>query len=101
MVMRAVGIQIFHLVLFERDLLKRVIRAEPVLERVSREQISQPSLYHSTQVAGRVMMKLHHLDRVALVQDHHSLSYIVSRDRHKKYLTPIDTIMPVFRKRLV
>ena len=40
MVMRAVRIKIIHLMLFERDLFERVVRAKAELERIAGQQIS-------------------------------------------------------------
>ena len=39
--------------------------------------IAKPGLDHRPKIAGRVVVKLHHLHGVALVQDHHPFSDIV------------------------
>jgi hypothetical protein len=75
--LRAVGIKIFHIVLFEIRTLDRIVRAKAVLERASRFEVSQSRLHHRAQIPGRVMPELHHLARRAFENDHHSASYVV------------------------
>ena len=64
--------------LLESHFLKCIVRAKTMLELIAAQKITQPGLHHRPQIAGRVMVKIHDLDRSALEQDHHALSDIVS-----------------------
>jgi hypothetical protein len=70
-------------VLFENNSVKRVIRAETMLERAARQQISEARLHHRAKIAGRVVAKFHHLARRSFKQNNHSLSDVVCRLCHK------------------
>src|SRR5207245_11597329 len=64
--MRAVRVQVFHLVLFERRPFDSVHRAKTMLERRARANVAQLGLDHRPQIAGRVVTKLNYFARLSL-----------------------------------
>src|SRR5436190_13964167 len=69
---RAVGIEIFHVVLLERGFVHRVRRAEPMIERGAGAQIAQLGLHHRAQVARRVMTKVDYFAELAFEKNNHA-----------------------------
>jgi len=85
MMMRAVRIQVFHLVLFEGHPLDRIHRAKAMLERRAGANAAQLGLDHRTQIAGRMMSKFNYSARFAFKDDYHASSDLSCWDCHSVF----------------
>ena len=74
MMMRPVGIQVFHLVLLKTGLFDCINRAKAMLESRTRANVAQFGLDHRAQIAGRVVPKLDYFARLALKNYDHASS---------------------------
>src|SRR5687767_15715292 len=83
MVVRAVGVEILHLVLFERSAVNGISGTKSVFKRRSGTNISQLGLHHRTQIAGGMVPEFDDLAGLAFENDHHAASNLSCRNCHK------------------
>jgi hypothetical protein len=81
--MRAVGVEIFHLVLLHTSLIDCIGGAKAMFERGAGADVSELGLNHCTQVAGGMMSEFEHFARLAFKDDNHTAPNLCCRDSHK------------------
>src|SRR6266545_4580083 len=74
MMMRAVRIQVLHLVLFEGSLLNGIHGTKAMLEGRAGADTPQLGLDHRAQIARRMMSKFNYSARFAFKDDYHAAS---------------------------
>jgi hypothetical protein len=82
-VVRAVGVEILHLVLFERSAVDRVGRTKAMFKGRSGTNISQLGLHHRPQIAGCMVTEFDDFARLAFENDNHAASNLGCRNCHK------------------
>jgi hypothetical protein len=82
-VMGTIGVEIFHLVLFQGCSFYGIGRAKAVFKRRAGANVSQFGLYHCSQIARGVVSEFNNFAGLTFKNDYHTATDLGCRNCHK------------------
>ena len=96
--MRAIRVEVLHLVLFERCAVNCIGGSKSMFKRRSRFDIFQLGLHHSAQITRGVVAKLNYLAGLAFENDNHASSNVRCGNSHETEISVLKSLFNYYLK---